>query len=131
MKKNVIVLIDQELLQMIFESAKRLYPRETLLLLRGKKKKGMIQVSELVVPPLAAHGQGFANAPLHMLPIDFSIIGTAHSHPSGNLSPSTGDLNHSLGRIIMIVGFPFVNEQNIAVYKRSGERLKLQIGDIE
>lgn len=131
MRNSVIVLIDPELLQMIFESAKRLYPRETLFLLRGKKKKGLIQVSELVVPPLATHGQGFANAPLHMLPIDFSIIGTVHSHPSGNLAPSTGDLNHSLGRIIMIAGFPFSNEQNIAVYKRSGERLELQIGEVE
>ena len=121
------VSLDLELLQIIFESARNLYPRETLLLLRGKKKKDLIQISELVVPPLATHGQGFANAPLHMLPIDFSIIGTVHSHPSGNLTPSVGDLNHSIGRIIMIVGFPFAGEQNIAVYNRSGERLKLQV----
>ncbi len=129
MSNNVRVSLDQELLQIIFESARKLYPKETLLLLRGKKKKDLIQISELVVPPLATHGQGFVNAPLYMLPIDFSIVGTVHSHPSGNLMPSVGDLNHSIGRIIMIVGFPFADEQNIAVYSRRGERLKLQVAE--
>jgi proteasome lid subunit RPN8/RPN11 len=127
MKESIMVSINQELLQIIFESAKRLHPRETVLLLRGRKEKSIIRVSELVVPPLASHGRGFASAPFHMLPIDFSIVGAVHSHPSGNLTPSTGDLNHSFGRIIMIVGFPFTNEQNVAVYNRNGEKLILQI----
>jgi proteasome lid subunit RPN8/RPN11 len=112
---------------MIFESAKTLYPRETVLLLRGKKEKTTIKISELLVPPLANHGRGFTSFPFHRLPIDFSIIGIVHSHPSGNLTPSTGDLNHFYGRIMMIAGFPFTNEQNIAVYNRDGERLNLQI----
>lgn len=67
--------------------------------------------------------------PFHMLPIDFSIVGAVHSHPSGNLTPSTRDLNHSFGRIIMIVGFPSMNEQNVAVYNRDGEKLTLQIAE--
>ena len=94
MKAGITVSISQELLQAIFEGARRLYPRETILLLRGEKKKNLIQVSELVVPPLATYGRNFANIPLHMLPMDFSIVGTVHSHPSGNLTPSTTDLNH-------------------------------------
>jgi proteasome lid subunit RPN8/RPN11 len=126
MEKSTTVSIDQELLKLIFETAKRLYPRETLLLLRGKKEKCIIRVSELVVPPLANYGRGFASVPFHMMPIDFSIVGTAHSHPSGNLTPSIGDLNHAFGSIIMIVGFPFANGQNIAVYNRNGEKLILQ-----
>jgi len=97
------------------------------LLLRGKKSKGEICILELVVPPLAVHGHGFANIPLHMLPMDFSIVGTVHSHPSGNLSPSDVDFNHFFGRILMIMGFPFADEQNIAVYNSNGEKLQLQI----
>ena len=131
MKENTTISITNELLQVIFESAKRLYPRETLLLLRGKKEKSLIKISELVVPPLASHGQGFASMPFHMLPIDFSIVGAVHSHPSGNLTPSTRDLNHSFGRIIMIVGFPFISEQNVAAYNRDGERLILQVANAE
>lgn len=127
MAHKITVLIDDELLEMILEGARRLYPRETIVLLRGnKKKKDTIRISELVIPPLADYGRGFAQIRLHMLPIDFSIVGTAHSHPSGNLSPSPADLNHYVGSILMIAGFPFKDKENIAVYDRSGEKLKLE-----
>jgi len=127
MGKNVTASMSLELLEVIFEGAKRLYPRETILLLRGKKSKDTIRVLELVVPPLAVHGRGFANVPLHMLPMDFSIVGTVHSHPSGNLAPSDVDFNHFFGRVLMIVGFPFADAENIAVYNSNGEKLPLQI----
>ena len=124
---DMTVLISQELLQAIFEGARRLYPKETILLLRGEKKKNLITVSELIVPPLATYGRSFASIPLHMLPMDFSIVGTVHSHPSGNLTPSTVDLNHFFGNVLMIVGFPFTEKRNTAVYNRNGEKLTLQI----
>lgn len=127
MKTTVTVSLPQDLLDAIFEGARRLYPRETILLLRGEKKKNSIKISELVVPPLATYGHSFANIPLHMLPIDFSIVGTVHSHPSGNLTPSPADFNHVFGKILMIVGFPFADERNIAVYNSTGEKLPLQI----
>lgn len=127
METAITVSIDHELLMTIFEGARRLCPRETILLLRGKKKKDMITISELVVPPLANYGQGFAQIRLHMLPMDFSIVGTAHSHPSGNLSPSPADLNHFIGVVLMIVGFPFRDEKNVAIYNRAGEKLALQV----
>ena len=115
------------MLDSIFESARRLYPKETFLLLRGKKGKGVIQVNDLVVPPLAVYGYGFANLPFHMLPIDLSLVGTVHSHPSGNIRPSNVDLNHFFGRVLMIVGFPFKTSQNVAVYDSTGDPLPLQV----
>jgi len=127
MGNNMSVSVSAELLDSIFEGAKRLYPKETFLLLRGKKSKNIIRVLELVVPPLATYGRGFANAPLHMLPMDFSIVGTVHSHPSGNLAPSDVDFNHFFGRILMIVGFPFADAENVAVYNSNGEKLPLQV----
>ena len=127
MVKSVTVSMSMELLDAIFEGAKRLHPRETILLLRGKKSKDSIRVLELVIPPLATYGRGFANIPLHMLPMDFSIVGTVHSHPSGNLAPSDTDCNHFFGLVLMIVGFPFAGEQNVAVYNCRVERLPLQI----
>jgi proteasome lid subunit RPN8/RPN11 len=127
MGNNVTVSMSRKLLDAIFEGAKRLYPKETFLLLRGVKSKGAVRVNDLVVPPLAVYGYGFANLPLHMLPMDFSIVGTVHSHPSGNISPSDVDLNHFFGRILMIVGFPFADAQNVAVYDSKGERLPLEI----
>jgi proteasome lid subunit RPN8/RPN11 len=127
MSPNICVLVDEELLRAILEGAKRLYPKEMLLLLRGEKKRDTLKISELVVPPLATYGSHFADIRLHMLPIDFSIVGTVHSHPSGGMTPSTTDLNHFFGVILMIVGFPFVGEQNVAAYNRNGKRVTLQI----
>jgi proteasome lid subunit RPN8/RPN11 len=127
MSSNLSVVIEEDLLRAILEGARRLYPRELILLLRGKKKKDVLSISEVLVPPLATHGAHFAEVRLHMLPMDFSIVGTVHSHPSGNLTPSHTDLNHVFGIVLMIAGFPFGDERNVAVYSRSGEKLTLQI----
>jgi proteasome lid subunit RPN8/RPN11 len=125
--KTGVVSISVELLDAIFEGARRLYPREVILMLRGKKNKDRIEVLDLVVPPFASHGHGFAHIPLNMLPMDFSIMGTVHSHPSGNVHPSDVDLNHFFGRILMIVGYPFSDRTNVAAYDSNGEQLQLQI----
>jgi proteasome lid subunit RPN8/RPN11 len=127
MKACLKISICKELLQTILEGARRLYPKETVLLLRARKGKDSIEITDLLVPPLASYGRGFASLPLHMLPMDFSIVGTVHSHPSGNLSPSNTDLNHFFGVILMIVAFPFRNEEHVAAYNRSGEKLTLQV----
>lgn len=121
------VSISRKLLETILEGAKRLYPKESILFLRGKKAKGLILVTDLLVPPLASYGRGFAHIPLHMMPMDFSVVGTVHSHPSGNFAPSNTDLNHFFGRILMIVAFPFLSETNVAIYNRNGERLHLEV----
>ena len=127
MAKTQEVSMSQELLDSIFEGAKRLYPRETILLLRGKKAKDALRIVDLVVPPLATYGHGFANYPLHLLPMDFSLVGTVHSHPSGNKTPSDVDFNHFFGRILMIVGFPYASQQDVAVYNSHGEKLPLLV----
>ena len=85
---NRNVTIKRELLEMLLEGAKTLHPKETIVLLRGKVSKDSISVSEVVIPPLATYGSGFSSFPTHLLPMDFSIVGVAHSHPSGSLRPS-------------------------------------------
>lgn len=127
MKPTITVSIRSELLEAVFEGAKRLHPRETILLLRGKKSKELITVSELVIPPFATYGHGFANVPIHRLPMDLSVVGTVHSHPSGRIDPSTTDLNHFFGAILLIVGFPYENQSNVAAFNRNGDLLPLQV----
>ena len=127
MKAAVTVSIPRDLLETILAGAKQLYPRERFLFIRGKKNKGVITVSDLIVAPFAVHGRGFASFSPHMLPMDFSVVGTVHSHPSGNITPSHVDLNYSFGRILMIVGYPFEGEGCVAVYDSNGEKLPLQI----
>jgi len=125
MAKTVAVSISREVLHSIFVSAKQLYPKETVLILRGKKKKDTIIITDLLVPPLATYGYGFANLPFHMLPMDFSIMGIVHSHPSGDKSASDVDANHFYGRLMMIAGFPYETEQDIVAYNCYGEKLQI------
>ncbi len=127
MDAKVKVFIPKSLLDTILEGAKQLYPRESFLLLRGKKSKGIVTVSDLVVAPFAVHGRGFASYSTHMLPMDFSIVGTVHSHPSGNIRASNVDLNHMFGRVLMIVGYPYTDERCVAVYNSNGEKLPLNV----
>ncbi len=121
------VVISQRLLDAILENAREVYPREMILLLRGKAKKGRIEITDLIIPPLATHGQGFSGFPTYMLPMDFSLMGSVHSHPSGVAKPSVVDLNRSFGRIIMIVAYPFVGKENVVVYNRLGEKLAFRV----
>ena len=121
------VFISRELLMSILESAREAYPKEVILLLRGKRKKDRIKITDLIIPPLATKGLGFASFPPHMLPMDFSLIGSVHSHPSGALKPSAQDLNHAFGRVIMIVGYPFQGIENVVVYNHSGDQMPLQV----
>ena len=129
MGSKVAVFVSRELLETILEGAKQLYPRESFLLLRGRKSKEIIYVTDLIVAPFAVHGKGFAGFSSYMLPMDFSIVGTVHSHPSGNTMASHVDLNHMFGRIAMIVGYPFEGELNVAVYDSNGEKLSLTVAD--
>jgi len=65
---------------------------------------------------------------LHMLPIDFSIVGTVHSHPSGFPLPSHADLEFfdKYGRIHIIVASPF-SESSWKAYTYLGNEIDITI----
>jgi proteasome lid subunit RPN8/RPN11 len=119
------VTVPEELLDSILTFARMQHPREVILLLRGSVGRDRITLKEHLLPPFASSGRGFAQFSPHMLPIDFSIMGTLHSHPSGSPRPSPIDLNHFYGRIMMIVAYPY-NRDRVAVYNKKGERLPLE-----
>ena len=125
--KSVTVEVPKDIMDAIYAGAKQLYPRESFLLLRGKKSKGVIKITDLVLAPFAAHGHGFAHFNPYMFSGDFSLVGTVHSHPSGNISPSHVDMNHFFGRILMIVGYPFEGRGCVAAYDSNAERLPIEI----
>jgi proteasome lid subunit RPN8/RPN11 len=121
------VFIERKMLIYILKTAREVHPREMILVLRGKTKKNLTTITDLIVPPLATHGEGFSGFPPYMLPMDFSLIGTVHSHPSGVAKPSSADLNYAFGKIIMIVTFPYNDEEDVVVYNHSGEEIPLRI----
>ena len=127
--KTVTIEIPQDILDTIYAGAKQLYPRESFLLLRGKSKKSIIKITDLVLAPFTAHGHGTVHFNPFMFSGDFSLVGTVHSHPSGNISPSDVDMNYFFGRILMIVGNPFEGKNCIAAYNCRAERLPIEITD--
>ena len=121
------VKFEKSVVDSILSHALDMYPREAILLLRGKKDRDEILIDEIVVPPLATHGVRFSAFPTHMLPMDLRIMGVSHSHPSGNPEPSVQDLNHIYGRIMVIAAHPFQSYTDIAVFDKDGRRLRWQL----
>lgn len=122
---NTLILIDPTVFEAMQEFAKSNHPKEIIVLLRGKREKENIIITDFLLPPFGSGGNGFASFPVHMLPIDFTIMGTAHSHPTGNLRPSTTDLHNFYGRVMMIIGPPY-HESRAAAYKKSGEQIPVR-----
>ena len=111
----------------ILSSALDTYPRETILLMRGKAEGDEILINDLVIPPLARHGLGFSGFPNIMLPLDLKVMGVSHSHPSGTLRPSIQDLNHFYGKIMVIAAYPFQSYDDIGAFNSHGDKLQHQI----
>jgi len=103
------------------------YPREGILLLRGKAGKDRILINDLVIPPLATRGRRFSSFSNFMLPMDMKVMGIAHSHPSGILRPSIHDLNHFYGRIMVIAAHPFQSYNDIGVFNSHGDKLMHEV----
>jgi proteasome lid subunit RPN8/RPN11 len=122
-----IVRFEKSVVDSILSHALNTYPKEAILLLRGKKERDDILIDEIVVPPLATHGAGFSSFPSYMLPMDLRVMGVSHSHPSGNPEPSVQDLNHVYGRIMVIAAYPFQSYSDIAVFGKDGSRLRWQL----
>jgi len=121
------ILIRQTLIDSILSYARGVYPNEGILLLRGKIKRDTLMVEENIIPPFATHGADFSSFPLFPLPMDASIVGAAHSHPSGALRPSVQDLNNFYGRIMVIVVYPYRSSRDLAVFNRDGKKVSYQI----
>jgi proteasome lid subunit RPN8/RPN11 len=122
-----IVRFEKSVLDSILSHALDTYPKEAILLLRGKKERDEILINQIVIPPLATHGLGFSSFPGYMLPMDLRVMGVSHSHPSGNPHPSVHDLNHFYGRIMVIAAYPFQSYNDIAVFDKDGRRLHWQL----
>lgn len=116
--------IKKETLNLILEVSKENYPMEFGGLLRAKN--GII--TEILLLPGTVQGNSHAIFQFHMLPIDFSVVGTIHSHPSYSFQPSEADraLFSKFGSTHIIVAFPF-NEKSWQAYDYNGNKIVLEI----
>jgi proteasome lid subunit RPN8/RPN11 len=116
--------ISRRTLRMILEASRDMYPREFGAILRAEE--GVI--TELLLVPGTVSGERHAIFQLHMLPADFSVVGTVHSHPSGDYRPSDEDLHlfSKFGGIHVIAGYPY-DESTWGAWTYAGDRVALRI----
>jgi len=123
------VVFNRNVVDSLLTYSKMAHPNEGILLLRGKSRKGVAEVTSVAVPPGAVHGQSFSSFPWFILPIDMSYLGVAHSHPSGNATPSREDLLHATGGVMVIIGYPYTDESCLGVYDKDGNRIAFEVSE--
>ena len=121
------VTILREVVDSVLTYSRSAYPREGILLLRGSSKKGDVRVESVVIPPMATHGEGFSSFSWTMVPVDLTFVGVAHSHPSGYAVPSRQDLLHMMGRIMVIAGYPYSDQDCLKVYDVHGHPVQFEV----
>jgi len=121
------VSVGRDLLEGILAYSRDAHPKEAILLLRGRARGDLIEIEEVVIPPLATHGLGFSEFNPYALPFDPSIIGLFHTHPSGIAEPSTEDLNHFYGIVMVIAAYPYRSEIDVEAFDEAGNGLELEV----
>lgn len=121
------VVFNKSVVDSLLTYSKMAYPKEGILLLRGKSRKGVAEVTSVMVPPGAVHADSFSSFPWFTLPIDMSYLGVAHSHPSGYAVPSQEDLLHATGGVMVIMGYPYNDESCLGVYDKDGNKIPFEV----
>lgn len=116
--------IRKDVLAFILGAARSVHPREFAGLLRKKDEF----IEEVLILPGTTGSNDSAVLRLHMLPIDPSICGSVHSHPSPDFTPSVSDIQffEKFGLIHIIVAFPY-DQESWAAYNHRGERVLLEV----
>lgn len=121
--------ITKSCLQLILEAARSSYPNEFGGLLRVDDitKDTIIEV---VLLPGTISGNTHAIFRMHMKPIDFSLVGTVHSHPSPSFRPSSADVQlfQRSGPVHIIAAHPFTIN-NWQGYNRNGKTISITLVD--
>jgi proteasome lid subunit RPN8/RPN11 len=123
-RKSKIWGIKRHTLELILEVSKESYPNEFAGVLRAEG--GVI--TELMLLPGTVSGNMSALIHLHMLPIDYSVVGSVHSHPSFSYLPSGADLIFfsRAGHVNIIVARPYTSKSWRA-YDPRGNPIELEV----
>jgi proteasome lid subunit RPN8/RPN11 len=109
---------------MVNESARDTFPNEFVATMRAEE--GVI--TELLLLPSTLQGRRSGTLMLNMLPIDFSVVGTVHSHPGHSNLPSGADLAlfGRFGNVHIITCLPY-DMSSWQAYDRDGEVIDLEV----
>ncbi|CDG65678.1 MAG: hypothetical protein PWQ15_1443 [Methanobacterium sp.] len=120
-KKFKEVILDQEVVGEIIQIARESHPLEFAALLEGEIKGNILKIDSLVFLPGETSNQG-AVMKTFMMPLTTSTVGSVHSHPIPNASPSSADLQFFAenGFFHLIIAYPYTKDSIIA-YDTFGE----------
>ncbi len=109
---------------MIMEASKDSMPKEFGAYLRAEKNI----IYEISILPGTIQGDRHTIFQTYNKPIDFSIVGSVHSHPSGVTLPSDADVHmfQNSGPIHIIVGYPF-GMDDYSAYNQSAQKIKVNV----
>ena len=119
--------IKEDTLELIFEVSKESHPKEFGGMLRVDDTL-KDTITEIVMLPGTISGETHAIFKLHMMPVDFSIVGTVHSHPSPSANPSDADLTlfRKHGKVHIIVANPY-NFSSWKGYDHTGNQINIKV----
>ncbi len=126
-KQKTIIGIARETLKFIINVSKSSYPKEFA---------GMLYAENDVITgvdiPVTQSSKVSAVMNLFMLPVNPHLVGSVHSHPSGDVNPSTEDIRMFMqnGDYHIIVGYPY-DMQSWSCYNRVGDKRHLDVLDID
>ncbi len=129
-KKFKEVQIDTQLIEEILDIAKESYPNEFSSMLEGKIEDGILKIDGLIFLPGAASESG-AVMQIFMMPMLSDTVGSVHSHPGYNASPSDADLQFfaKSGYFHMIIAQPYEID-SIRAYDGFGDLVDYSIVDL-
>ena len=121
------ILIDQELLEEVIQIAKKSHPHEFMAMLQGKVHKDVLEVKNLIFLPGETSNEG-AVMKTFMMPMTTGTVGSIHSHPVPNNTPSTADLQFFAknGLVHFIIAYPYT-ESSIQAYNTFGEMVNYNV----
>ncbi len=120
------VCIDQEVLDEMLQIAQESYPNEFVAMLQGEVKEDVLHIHGLLFLPGETSDSG-AVVNLFMMPLVDESIGSVHSHPGYDGSPSDADLHFfsKNGLFHLIIAEPYT-EYSVYAYNSFGEKVDFQ-----
>ncbi|MCX8194590.1 MAG: Mov34/MPN/PAD-1 family protein [Candidatus Micrarchaeota archaeon] len=124
------ILIKRQALLSALAGAKSAHPNEFLCLLIGREEDGNIFIEDTLIPPgirVFEHSSYYSE---WMQPLISGVVGTFHSHPNGEKTPSKADkeLFWKKGGINMIAAYPY-SLDDVAAYLGGRKMAELKITD--
>jgi len=117
--------IKRETLEAVLMAARNTFPNEFFCLLGGNRKEKTI--TEFVVIP-AVFGKTHTLVQDWLKPVDKSVVGSVHSHPSAHGFPSGPDLRAfpRFGEAHLILYYPF-DLHNARLFDLKGKEIKFEL----